>query len=91
MYLNELWINAMNELKKDRSMFNTDDIFNLITFISDYERVMSEDIINQIERDIRIYPKYDAIAMWLGDGGLIDQEPEFITELIGLFGIKKED
>ena len=87
MYLNKLWINAMNKLKEDKSMFNLNDlcIFDELVF----ERDISEGILNQIEKDMKVYKKHDAIAMWVGDGGLIEHEPEFITELVGLFGVKE--
>lgn len=89
MYINKLWINAMNKLKEDRSMFDSDDIFNIVEFINDYKKTMPEGIINQIEKDVRLYKKYDAIAMWVGDNGLISYEPEFITELVKMFGIEE--
>lgn len=88
MYINELWIKAMNKLKDDKSMFNNDETLELVDFINDYDRTMSQGIIDQIVRDIRTYKKYDAIAMWVGDGGLIEHEPEFIRGLVGLFGIE---
>ena len=89
MYINGLWIKAMNKLNDDKSKFNSDDIFNIVEFINDYKDTMSEGIVNQIEKDVKIYKKYDAIAMWVDDGGLIEHEPEFITELVGLFGVEE--
>lgn len=88
MYINGLWIKAMNKLNDDKSKFNSDDIFNIVEFINDYKDTMPEGIVNQIEKDVKIYKKYDAIAMWVGDGGLIEHEPEFIKELVGLFGVE---
>jgi hypothetical protein len=88
MYINELWIKAMNKLKDDKSMFNNDDNFSIANFIHDYKKTIPIDIINQITKDMTTYKKYDAIAMWVGDGGLIEHEPEFVKELVGLFGIE---
>lgn len=87
--MNELWIKSMNKLKEDRSKFSNDDIFNIIKFINDYKKIIPEGIVCQIEKDVKIYKKYDAISMWLGDGGLICYEPEFIKELVKMFDIEE--
>lgn len=89
MYQNKLWFNAMNKLLEDKSKANINDIRIIDEFIYKYEKGIPEGIIYQIVRDLRFYKKYDAIAMWVGDGGLIENEPEFITELVGLFGVKE--
>lgn len=88
MYINGLWIKAMNKLNDDKSMFNSDDVLKVNDFLDDYRDKIPIGIIQQIAKDIEIYKKYDAIAMWVGDGGLIKHEPEFIRELVGLFGIE---
>ena len=85
----KLWNKAMGKLKVDRSKFDTDDIFNMVEFINDYDFIIHEGIVIQIKKDIQIYNKYDAIAMWVGSGGLIESEPEFVTELVKMFGIKE--
>lgn len=87
--VNELHNQSMEKLKTDRSDFDTDDIFSIVGFINDYEKVIPEEIINQIKKDVGIYKKYDAIAMWVGVGGLIEYESEFITELVRMFGIEE--
>ena len=88
MYINELWIKAMNKLKDDKSEFSGRDIGVIVGFIDTYKKPISKGIENQILKDVSIYKKYDAIAMWIGDGGLIEHEPEFIRGLVGLFGIE---
>lgn len=88
MYINKLWINAINKLKTDKSKFSIDDMDKIVEFMSNYEKEIQEGIEAQIARDIIVYRKYDAIAMWVGDGGLIEHEPAFIRELVGLFGIE---
>lgn len=82
-----LWKDAMNKLKEDRSMFNLNDLCILEECINEYNKPIQEGVLNQIEKDMRVYKKYDAIAMWVGYGALIKHEPEFITELVGLFGV----
>ena len=84
-----LWNKAMEKLKVDKSKFDSDDIFNIAGLVNDYDYIIREGVIVQIKRDMGIYKKYDAIAMWVGDGGLIEHEPKFITELVKMFGIKE--
>ena len=88
MYINELWIKAMNKLKDDKSKFSSDDTSKLDDFLDEYEGYIPANMIYQIARDIEIYKKYDAIAMWVGDGGLIYHEPEFIKELVKIFDVE---
>ncbi len=83
-----LWDKAMKKLKIDRGMFSVDDIFRIVK-LEHHEHSLSMGIIEQIKRDVGLYPKYDAIAMWVGDGGLIECEPKFITELVKMFGIEE--
>ena len=87
--MTKLWIKAMNKLKTDKSNFNIDGIFYITKFIDEYKKEIPIDIRNQIGYDMTTYKKYDAIAMWVGDGGLIEHEPEFIVGLVGLFDVEE--
>ena len=84
----ELCLKAMEKLKTDKSKFDSEDVFKVVGFIYGYPKRISKDIIQQIKKDMGIYKKYDAIAMWVGVGGLIEYESEFITELVRMFGIE---
>jgi len=87
--LNELHNRAMEKLKTDKSRFNSEDVFKVVGFVYGYPKRISKDIIEQIKKDIGIYKKYDAVAMWVGIGGLIEYEPEFIKGLVQIFGIEE--
>jgi len=82
----ELWLKSMEKLRSDRSRFNTEDVFKVVGFIYGYSKRIDKGIIEQIKRDMGIYKKYDCTAMWIG--GLMEYEPEFIRELVALFGIE---
>jgi len=86
----KLWLKAMEKLKIDKSKFSREDIIEITEFINENKNIVSFGVIFQIERDVRTYKKYDAIAMWVGNGGLIEHEPQFIVGLVKIFGIKEE-
>lgn len=88
MYINELWIKAMNKLKEDKSMFSSEDLVIYLNFYNNYKSMVNDGILSQIDEDMRVYKKYDAIVMWLGDGGLVEHEPEFIKGLVKVFGVE---
>jgi len=85
----ELWLKAMKKLETDKSDFSGRDVGIIVGFIDTYKKSIPEGIQTQILRDVSVYKKYDAIAMWVGQGGLIDYEPKFITELVKIFGIEE--
>lgn len=87
MYLNKLWSDATDKLKKDKSKFKSNEVFAIGVLIGGFKETISDGIIEQIIKDVTVYKKYDAIAMWVGDGGLIEYEPDFIIALVSLFGV----
>ena len=86
--MNTLYENAMNKLKIDKSKFTPEDYLKFNAYINGFDTIKIGVYIQLIE-DMATYKKYDVIAMWVGDGGLIEYEPEFITGLVKLFGIKE--
>lgn len=82
--ISELRNIAFSKLIKDKSKFSQCDIekINNLIYNVRYESLVYPGIISQINRDIRIYKKWDAICMWLdADSGLARYEPSMIRKI----------
>lgn len=86
-----LYNKAMEKLKTDKSEFSLEEICSTARLACRERRLghIDNDVVIQIKNDVVIRRKYDAISIWVGSGGLIEREPEFITELVKIFGIEK--
>ena len=86
-----LWNKAMEKLKTDKSEFSLEEICNAAKLAGREHRLghIDDNVLAQIKNDLVIRRKYDAVSIWVGSGGLIEREPEFVTELVGMFGIKE--
>lgn len=82
---------AKEKLKTDESEFSPEEVFSIAKFTC-REYILGHidsDVLTQIKSDFVIRRKYAVISMWVGSGGLIESEPEFVTELVKMFGIKE--
>ena len=86
---NILWLQAMVKLEKDKSRFTDKEIDIINNCIENNETKILDTMRWQIYRDIVRYPKYECIALWSRERGLIDHKPEFIITLVEQFGVKE--
>lgn len=84
------WLTAMSKLERDKSRFTDKEIDIINECIENNETKILDTMKQQIYRDIERYPKYECIALWSRERGLIDHVPEFIINLVEQFGIKEE-
>lgn len=84
------WLQAMSKLERDKSRFTDNEIDIINECIDNNETKILDTMRYQIYRDISRYPKYECIALWVRERGLIDHEPEFVRELVKIFGIGDE-
>ena len=83
------WLQAMSKLEKNKSKFNEEEIDIINNCIDNNETKILDTMRQQIYRDILRYPKYECIAIWSRERGLIDHKPAFIINLVKQFGIKE--
>ena len=83
------WLQAMSKLEKDKRRFTDEEIDIINNCIDNNETKILDTMRQQIYRDILRYPKYECIALWSRERGLIDHVPEFIINLVKHFGIKE--
>ena len=89
LIINIRWLTAMSKLSKDKSRFTDKEIDIINECIDNNEPKILNTMRQQIYRDIVRYPKYECIALWSRERGLIDHKPEFIINLVEQFGIKE--
>lgn len=77
---------AFGKLKENRKRFDSDEINQVVDILNEY----GENTVNltigavttQIVKDIRIYLKFDCLAMWLDwESGLVKYEPDLIEKI----------
>jgi len=83
------WLKAMDKLSKNKGRFTNKEIDVINNYIENNEIKILDTMRQQIYRDIARYPKYECIALWVRERGLIDHVPEFIINLVSQFGIKE--
>lgn len=83
------WLQAMVKLEKDKRRFTDNEIDIINNCIDNNEPKILNTMRQQIYRDILRYPKYECIALWSRERGLIDHVPEFIINLVKQFDIKE--
>ena len=83
------WLQAMVKLEKDKSRFTDEEIDVINNCVDNNEPKILDTMRWQIYRDIERYPKYECIAIWCHERGLIDHVPKFIINLVEQFDIKE--
>lgn len=64
---------AMEKLRKDRHEATIEETKSIMNEAIEFEA--PNPVICQMVRDLRIYPLWDAAAMWVGTGGLHEYFP----------------
>lgn len=75
----QLWVECMSRLKTDKHMLGRGDIDHIMGVIHPPKRIE-----HQMRSDLRVYPMWDALAMWVGVGGLVEYWPP-IGKLVQAF------
>lgn len=84
------WLKAMDKLSKDKRKFTDKEIDIINECINKNETKILDTMRWQIYKDILRYPKYECIALWSRERGLIDHVPKFIINIVKQFGIKED-
>lgn len=82
--LNQLRNQAFGKLKTEREKFSAYEMQQILDLITERHLFGEElsELEKQILKDVRLYKKYDCLAMWLDpESGLAHWEPELIIKI----------
>ena len=74
-----LWQKTMEKLHQDRHTATIEETKNILNEAIEFQA--PNPVLCQMIRDLRIYPLWDAAAMWVGIGGLHEYFPH-IREMV---------